>query len=126
MYVIFCLLFVILRITVMYNSRCEASPISAGSLTVVVLKTKVIKNLQHFMMTSQKFTTLHDDEMSSCKIGPVKFWLGSSSGCILRARAFAGLTLWVWGLDCGLSPKTRPGRAWALGLCSISPSPTRP
>jgi hypothetical protein len=38
---------------------------------------------------------------------------------ILRARAFEGLPcpgLWAWGLDCSLSPKTRPIQAQAFGL----------
>jgi hypothetical protein len=51
--------------------------------------------------------------------GPVKCGLGSGSGFTLRARAFAAL---AWpgghsrGLDCRLSPKTRPARTWAFGL----------
>jgi hypothetical protein len=40
-------------------------------------------------------------------------------GFTLWAQAFAGL---AWGrargLACGLSPKTRPARAWAFWLCS--------
>jgi hypothetical protein len=44
----------------------------------------------------------------------------------MRAWAFAGLA-WpsgrAWGLDCGLSPKTRPAQAQAFGLFSKNPSP---
>jgi hypothetical protein len=59
--------------------------------------------------------------------GWARVGLGLGSGFTLRAWAFAGLA-WpggrAWDLACGLSPKTRPARAWAFGLCSKSPSPS--
>jgi hypothetical protein len=54
--------------------------------------------------------------------------LGPDRACKVRAqvgirllRALPGGQ--AQGLDRGLSPKTRPVRAWAFGLCSRSPSP---
>jgi hypothetical protein len=53
--------------------------------------------------------------------------LGPDRACKVWAQVGLGLVrAWpggrAWGLDCRLSPKTRPARAWALGLCSKSQS----
>jgi hypothetical protein len=59
------------------------------------------------------------------RVGPVILGLRLGLGFLLWARAFVGLAwlgLQAWGLDCGLSPKTRPAWTRAVGLCSKSPN----
>jgi hypothetical protein len=58
----------------------------------------------------------------------IVFILRQGRACKLWARValrflLAWPRLWARGLDCGLSPKSRPVHARALGLCSKSPSP---
>jgi hypothetical protein len=52
-------------------------------------------------------------------------FIGPDRACKIWAPVGLEL-LRAWGLDCGLSPKTRPLRARSFCLCSKSKSPTRP
>jgi hypothetical protein len=57
--------------------------------------------------------------------GHTVLYLGPGRACRMWARVFEGLTspcLRAWGLDCRLSPKSRPVWARALGISSKSPS----
>jgi hypothetical protein len=64
--------------------------------------------------------------ISSCVAFCSLKYVGLGRACKMQALAFAGLAwpgLRARGLECRLSPKSRPMRARSLGLCSGGPSP---
>jgi hypothetical protein len=83
-----------------------------------------LTSLQSWAALTRSTNKKHIFYLKLCRAG-----LGLGSGFILRAWAFVGL---VWpglrarGLDCSLSPKTRPMQTRVFGLCSKSPSLSRP